>query len=111
MARGTERLGAAVDENGNNELVPQRIDKMMRAPDQERGLLEITPPRIAPFVKHGNDFRDRVVFRGLKVRSLRAFGVARCSPVRLTLAEPVLSRPCKPRRLRRPKAIKSSFGV
>jgi hypothetical protein len=61
MATGAERFGAAVDENGNNPLVPQRIDKMMRAPHQERGLLEITPPRIAPFVKHGNDFRDCVL--------------------------------------------------
>jgi APA family basic amino acid/polyamine antiporter len=43
----------------------------MRAPDQERGLLEITPPRIAPFVKHGNDFRDHLLFGGLKIRSLR----------------------------------------
>src|SRR3982074_25575 len=72
-ATGVECFAAALDKSGNNALAPQRIDKMMRAPHQERRLWEITPPRIAPFVKHGNDFRDRVLFWGLKVRSLRAF--------------------------------------
>jgi len=67
-----------VEESGNNAVIPQRSDKKMRAPNQQRRLSEITPPRIAPFVEHGNEFRDRILFLGLKVRSLRAFGVARC---------------------------------
>jgi hypothetical protein len=55
-----------VDEKGSNALAPQRIDKKMHAPHQERRLLGITPPRIAPFVKLGNDFRDRALFCGVK---------------------------------------------
>jgi hypothetical protein len=39
---------------------------MMRAQHQDRRLLEITPPRIAPFVKHGNDFGGTGLFRKLK---------------------------------------------
>jgi hypothetical protein len=54
-----DRFGAAADKSGNNAPVPQTIDNMMRAQHQDRRLLEITPPRIAPFMKHENDFRAR----------------------------------------------------